>query len=39
MLYQHRQDPEVPVEDVAGTLKDLIQQGKVRNIKPFSLQH
>ena len=39
MLYQHRQDPEVPVEDVAGTVKDLIQQGKVRNIKPFSLQH
>jgi aryl-alcohol dehydrogenase-like predicted oxidoreductase len=31
MLYQHRQDPGVPVEDVAGTAKDLIQQGKVRN--------
>jgi aryl-alcohol dehydrogenase-like predicted oxidoreductase len=31
MLYQHRQGSEVPVEDVAGTVKDLIQQGKVRN--------
>ena len=39
MLYQHRPDPGVPVEDVAGTVKDLIQPGKVRNIKPFSLQH
>ena len=30
LLYQHRLDPHVPVEDVAGTVKDLIQQGKVR---------
>ena len=30
LLYQHRVDPEVPMEDVAGTVKDLIQQGKVR---------
>src|SRR3954451_17482295 len=31
LLYQHRVDPEVPIEDVAGTVKDLIQQGKVRH--------
>lgn len=30
ILYQHRVDPEVPIEDVAGAVKDLIQQGKVR---------
>ena len=29
LLYQHRVDPAVPIEDVAGTVKDLIQQGKV----------
>lgn len=29
LLYQHRLDPEVPIEEVAGTVKDLIQQGKV----------
>lgn len=29
LLYQHRVDPEVPMEDVAGTVKDLIEQGKV----------
>ncbi len=29
MLYQHRVDPNVPIEDVAGTVKDLIAQGKV----------
>ena len=29
LLYQHRVDPQVPIEDVAGTIKDLIQQGKV----------
>jgi aryl-alcohol dehydrogenase-like predicted oxidoreductase len=29
LFYQHRVDPEVPIEDVAGTVKDLIQQGKV----------
>ncbi len=31
LFYQHRQDPNVPIEDVAGTVKDLIQEGKVRN--------
>jgi aryl-alcohol dehydrogenase-like predicted oxidoreductase len=31
LLYQHRVDPDVPIEDVAGTVKDLIQQGKVRH--------
>ena len=30
LLYQHRVDPNVPIEDVAGTVKDLIAQGKVR---------
>jgi aryl-alcohol dehydrogenase-like predicted oxidoreductase len=30
LLYQHRVDPTVPIEEVAGTVKDLIQQGKVR---------
>ncbi len=29
LLYQHRVDPQVPIEDVAGTMKDLIAQGKV----------
>jgi aryl-alcohol dehydrogenase-like predicted oxidoreductase len=29
LLYQHRADPAVPIEDVAGTVKDLIAQGKV----------
>jgi len=31
LLYQHRVDPNVPIEDVAGTVKDLIHQGKVRH--------
>jgi aryl-alcohol dehydrogenase-like predicted oxidoreductase len=30
LLYQHRVDPEVPIEDVAGAVKDLIAEGKVR---------
>jgi len=30
LLYQHRVDPTVPIEDVAGTVKELIQQGKVK---------
>ncbi|MNI21942.1 L-glyceraldehyde 3-phosphate reductase [compost metagenome] len=30
LLYQHRVDPNVPIEDVAGTVKDLIAQGKVK---------
>jgi aryl-alcohol dehydrogenase-like predicted oxidoreductase len=30
LLYQHRVDPKVPIEDVAGTVKDLIGKGKVR---------
>ena len=29
LLYQHRVDPEVPIEDVAGTIKDLMDQGKI----------
>ena len=31
LLYQHRVDPDVPIEDVAGTVKDLIAEGKVRH--------
>jgi aryl-alcohol dehydrogenase-like predicted oxidoreductase len=31
LLYQHRVDPEVPVEEVAGAVRDLIAQGKVRH--------
>ncbi len=31
LLYQHRVDPDVPIEDVAGAVKDLIQEGKVRH--------
>jgi aryl-alcohol dehydrogenase-like predicted oxidoreductase len=30
LLYQHRVDPAVPIEDVAGTVRDLVKQGKVR---------
>lgn len=30
LLYQHRVDPQVPIEDVAGTVKDLIAEGKVK---------
>jgi len=30
LFYQHRVDPKVPIEDVAGTVKDLIKEGKVR---------
>jgi len=30
LLYQHRVDPDVPIEDVAGAVKELIQRGKVR---------
>ena len=29
LLYQHRVDPQVPIEDVAGAIKDLMDQGKV----------
>lgn len=42
LLYQHRVDPDVPIEDVAGTVKDLIAEGKVKHFglseaahKPF----
>jgi aryl-alcohol dehydrogenase-like predicted oxidoreductase len=31
LLYQHRVDPNVPIEDVAGTVRELIQQGKVKH--------
>ena len=34
LLYQHRVDPDVPIEDVAGTVKDLIDAGKVRPLRP-----
>lgn len=32
LFYQHRVDPNVPIEDVIGTLKDLIEEGKIRTI-------
>ncbi|HTS67678.1 MAG TPA: aldo/keto reductase, partial [Terriglobia bacterium] len=32
LFYQHRVDPKVPIEDVAGTVKDLIRQGKVKHL-------
>jgi aryl-alcohol dehydrogenase-like predicted oxidoreductase len=32
LLYQHRVDPEVPIEDVVGTMSDLVKQGKVRHL-------
>src|SRR4051794_32573064 len=31
LLYQHRVDPDVPIEEVAGAVRDLIQQGKVKH--------
>src|SRR5215216_5579203 len=31
LLYQHRVDPHVPIEDVAGTVKELIEEGKIRH--------
>jgi aryl-alcohol dehydrogenase-like predicted oxidoreductase len=31
LYYQHRVDPDVPIEDVAGTIKELIQEGKVKH--------
>ena len=31
LLYQHRVDPKVPIEDVAGAVKDLVAQGKVKH--------
>ena len=31
LFYQHRPDPDVPIEDVAGAVKDLIQEGKVKH--------
>lgn len=32
LLYQHRVDPDVPMEEVAGTVKDLVQEGKVKHL-------
>jgi len=32
LFYQHRVDPNVPIEDVAGAVKDLMQQGKVKHL-------
>lgn len=31
LFYQHRVDPDVPIEDVAGTIRDLIKEGKIRH--------
>jgi aryl-alcohol dehydrogenase-like predicted oxidoreductase len=38
LFYQHRVDPNVPIEDVAGAVKDLIQQGKVKHFGLFLKQ-
>ena len=35
LFYQHRVDPAVPIEDVAGAVKDLIQEGKVKHFGLF----
>ena len=35
LFYQHRVDPDVPIEDVAGTVKDLIQAGKGQALRPL----
>jgi len=37
LFYQHRVDPAVPIEDVAGAVKDLIQQGKVKMNRALSM--
>jgi len=37
LLYQHRVDPEVPIEDVAGAVKDLMRQGKVLHWGPCEM--
>ena len=34
LFYQHRVDPNVPIEDVAGAVKDLIREGKVQALRP-----
>ena len=36
LFYQHRVDPNVPIEDVAGTVKDLIRDGKVASYRDHS---
>ena len=36
LLYQHRVDPKVPIEDIAGTVQDLIKQGKVGPLRPVA---
>jgi aryl-alcohol dehydrogenase-like predicted oxidoreductase len=36
LFYQHRVDPNVPIEDVAGAVKDLIRDGRVRTISARS---
>lgn len=38
LLYQHRVDPDVPIEDVAGAVKDLIAEGKVKHFGLSTLQ-
>ena len=32
LLYQHRVDPDVPIEDVAGAVKELIHEGKIKHL-------
>ena len=35
LLYQHRVDPDVPIEDVAGAVKELIQRGQGQALRPL----
>ncbi|QOZ23832.1 aldo/keto reductase [Bradyrhizobium sp. CCBAU 51753] len=39
ILYQHRQDPAIPVEDVVGAMPDLVRQGKVRDLELSAVNH
>ena len=39
LFYQHRVDPDVPIDDVAGTVAELIAEGKVRHFGPVSYTH
>src|SRR3546814_10042943 len=39
LFYQHRVDPDVPIEEVAGTVKDLIAAGKVLHFAPSEAVH
>jgi hypothetical protein len=38
LFYQHRVDLNVPIEDVAAALKELIQEGKVKHLRPLRME-